>query len=360
MSIIQLNYDDKERWNKLVETAPAFCLMQSYEWGEFKETQGWKAQRLALKENGNLIAGVQVLFRPILNGLLSVAYIPRGPIIQVEDRSGVEALLSAVHTLAHKSRAIFIKIEPYWEHNPATTRYLENQGFEVSKQTIQPRASIILDLTLEPKDLLLNMHRSTRYNIHVASRNGVSIQEGSESDLPSFYEMLSYTAERNKFPIRPFEYYKQEWLKFNRKGFVKLFFAKYDRKYIGARMAFFIGKYAADLHAASLTEFNYLKANPLLVWETMMWAKRNGCFFYDLWGIPDEVGEVYRKEECDPAKKEGGLWGVYLFKRGFGGKVVYYSGAYDYVYKKYIYSVFVKNIFRNTTVEEILHKYFER
>ncbi len=54
-----------------------------------------------------------------------------------------------------------------------------------------------------------------------------------------------------------------------------------------------------------------------------------GARLYDLWGIPDEVGEnpgAYAEPE---SWGEGGLWGVYRFKQGFGGQVVRYTGAWD-------------------------------
>ncbi len=35
--------------------------------------------------------------------------------------------------------------------------------------------------------------------------------------------------------------------------------------------------------------------------------------------------------------KRGGLWGVYRFKRGFGGRVVWHSPSYDYVYSRFVY-----------------------
>ena len=34
---------------------------------------------------------------------------------------------------------------------------------------------------------------------------------------------------------------------------------------------------------------------------------------------------------------DGGLWGVYRFKQGFGGRTVRYAGAFDYVYNPPFY-----------------------
>lgn len=357
MEIILVPHKDRKKWNHLIESAPAFSLMQTYEWGEFKEAEGWKAYRLALMHEDQFIGGAQVLIRPILKGLFSIAYIPRGPLSQPDDAPALNALFPAIHRLARRFRSIFLKIEPYWEDSQSTKQTLEELGFLNSCLTNQPRASIIVDLTQEPEEILRRMQRSTRYNIKLASRKGVIIHEGAEKDLPTFYELLNITAERNNFPIRSFDYYKRQWEIFSKINSARLLLAKYQDKTIGARLVLVSDKKAADLHAASSAELAHLKSNYLLVWEAMMWAKARGCYIYDLWGIPDEVGELTSNGKEIPDKSEGGLWGVYQFKRGFGGKVVYYTGAYDYVYYRSIYKPIVKGYLSGTTTDHIVERF---
>jgi lipid II:glycine glycyltransferase (peptidoglycan interpeptide bridge formation enzyme) len=69
--------------------------------------------------------------------------------------------------------------------------------------------------------------------------------------------------------------------------------------------------------------------NHAVQWAAIRWARAQGCVAYDLWGIPDEVGanpDAYAEQE---SWGEGGLWGVYRFKQGFGGRVVRFAGAWD-------------------------------
>ncbi len=61
----------------------------------------------------------------------------------------------------------------------------------------------------------------------------------------------------------------------------------------------------------------------------MRWAKRQGCTKYDLWGVPDEVGIDPTTPIPEPPT---GMWGVWRFKRGFGGEIVRYVGAWDRAY----------------------------
>ena len=72
-----------------------------------------------------------------------------------------------------------------------------------------------------------------------------------------------------------------------------------------------------------------------LQWEAIRWARERGCTRYDLWGIPDEDEA---KLEAEFQTRSDGLWGVYGFKRGFGGEVLRTVGAWDRVYNPLIYA----------------------
>ena len=70
--------------------------------------------------------------------------------------------------------------------------------------------------------------------------------------------------------------------------------------------------------------------NYLLQWEAMIRAKEFGCTEYDLWGAPDEFSE------------DDELWGVYRFKRGLGGEVIRYIGAWDLPLNKFMYQSYTQ------------------
>jgi len=72
----------------------------------------------------------------------------------------------------------------------------------------------------------------------------------------------------------------------------------------------------------------------LVQWEGIRWAKAQGCTTYDLWGIPDADEETLEEQFTE---RSDGLWGVYRFKRGFGGEVRRAAGAWDKVYNRAAY-----------------------
>jgi lipid II:glycine glycyltransferase (peptidoglycan interpeptide bridge formation enzyme) len=75
----------------------------------------------------------------------------------------------------------------------------------------------------------------------------------------------------------------------------------------------------------------------LIQWAAIRWAKQQGCTRYDLWGIPDAEPETL---ETEFKNRNDGLWGVYRFKRGFGGKHVQTIGAFDHVYNPLLYKLY--------------------
>lgn len=321
-----------DQWNAFVAKWPDFELMQSYEWGTYKEASGWKVVRLAVEQNGQWVAGVQMLIKPLPLDLTSLIYVPRGPLMPWDNEPVVKTLLSAMHATAQCHRAISLKIEPPVHYSVAMQQRLEAYGFRRSSFTNQPQCSMLIDLTLDPDAILASMHKTTRYNIGYSARQGVVVREAAEADFEAFYRLMKHTAQRVGFPARSQSYYRQEWDTFAPLGRLKLFMATYQGEILAVRMPAIMGNKAATFHSASSTAHRNIKPNELLMWESLQWAKSQGCTVYDVWGIPNEVGEHLFENKPLPEEQKGGLWGVYNFKRGFGGELVYYIGAYDYIY----------------------------
>ena len=66
------------------------------------------------------------------------------------------------------------------------------------------------------------------------------------------------------------------------------------------------------------------------------WALESGCDIYDFRGVSGDI------DENNP------LYGLYRFKKGFGGKFTEFIGELDYVFNPFTYFMVEKgeNIFR--------------
>jgi len=98
------------------------------------------------------------------------------------------------------------------------------------------------------------------------------------------------------------------------------------------------GGTACYMYGASSDEHRNLMPTYILQWEAMLWAKEQGYHDYDLWGVPDEDEATL---EAEFAQRNDGLWGVYRFKRGFGGRLVRTAGAWDLVYAPLRYRLYL-------------------
>ena len=327
----------RSRWDAFVASWPHFGLLQSSGWGDLKERLGWKVFRIGVEQGDRLVAGAQMLVKPLPLGAASLAYIPRGPLVDWGERGVVQALLGELHRVARRQRAIALKVEPPLEQTPLAISELTSHGFRRSRFNNQPQATLINDLTPDLDTILAQMSSTARYNIRYSERKGVRVREGSRDDLPVAYGLLRSTAERGRFPVRPLDYYVDEWEVLAPSGQLKLYLAMYEGQAVAMSIPAAFGDRAASLHSGSTHEHHKLKPNELLAWSCLRWAKAQGCRTYDFWGIPDEAGEMLSRGEPVPEDLRGGLWGVYYFKRSFGGSPLQYAGAYDFVYSNVSY-----------------------
>lgn len=330
--------ESQDRWNSFVADWPDYGLLQTSEWAEFKELMGWKAVRLAVEKDGCLVAGALMLLKRSPLRLASIAYVPRGPLVNWDDKATTSILLDALHQTARQHRAAFLRLEPPLRNTIQAQALLRNYGFLQTRQTNQPRCTLILNLDADIDTLFSNLPRRARRDIRIGLSRGVEIRQGGAADLATFYELMQTTAKRGDFSSRSRKYYELEFQTFARFGHAALLLAMYEGQTIAAQIPVAFGGYGAAFHGGSSDTHRHLRANDLLTWEGIKWAKSRGCRSYDLWGLPDEVGELMQQGAPIPNDRQDGLWGVYRFKKGFGGEVVYYVGAYDYVYNKSAYS----------------------
>jgi len=324
--------NDKTAWDELVFSAPDRHVLQSWAWGELKAQFGWHVRRVAVGA-----ACAQVLFRALPGGLGSIAYAPKGPAIDFGDHEALETLLTVIRPIAQQQRAICLKIEPNWEDSPTLAKKLYTFGFRPSPQTVQPRRTILVDLNAEPDEILARMKSKTRYNIRLAGRKGVTVRAGSEADLPAFYRLMETTGQRDGFGIHTYDYYETAHHLFVPSNQGRLLLAEYEGQLLAGLMVFAFGDTACYMYGASSDEHRNRMPTYLLQWEAMLWAKEQGCRTYDLWGVPDEDKDTL---EAEFTKRSDGLWGVYRFKRGFGGRLVRTIGAWDLVYAPLRYRLY--------------------
>ncbi len=315
-----------EDWNRFTEIRPAVHILQTLEWARLKGEFGWS---LKFVQHGKISA--LVLFKKLPLGL-SVAYIPRGPLGQ----GNWSDFWFAVDDLCRKEKTVFLRVEPdIWQ--PVEENLIKEKlpGFVQAEQSIQPPRTILIDIEGSEDDLLARMKSKTRYNIRLAGRKGVVVK--SSADVDAFHRMMLTTGERDEFGVHSLEYYQKAFEIFSQKDACVLLMAEYEGQPLAGLMAFACGDTAWYFYGASTNLERNRMPTYLLQWEAMRWAKSKGCKIYDLWGVPDYPESIL--EEGFP-NHSAGLWGVYRFKRGFGGDVRRTIGAWDRIYQPLFYNLY--------------------
>lgn len=309
---------DRAVWDGFVSRHVSGSFLQSFGWGELKAQFGWRTVRLGAFVEGRLVAGAQVLFRDLPLGTL--AYIPRGPL--ADDPELLLSAHTALAELAREEGAFCLEIEPALPLPKLAGR--PTKGF-------QPRSTILLDLAQGVDELWSEVSAGTRYNVRLAKKRGLTVVEGGLDDISVFYSHMVETSDRAGFAIHSRDYYERLFAEFGRSNQARLFVARSSSgEALASALILRFGSRAYHLYSGSVTWGRKDKPNDLLLWEIVSRLSAEGVGGYDLWGIPDEVGQAFELGVEAPRDGAGELWGVYSFKRGFGGRVARSAEAFDW------------------------------
>jgi len=315
-------------WQSFLKKHPDAHLLQMGEWGELKSAFGWKPVRLILDDT----TGAQILFRRLPLGL-TLGYLPK-PALSNELKETGNEFWNEVDSVCKKNKAIFLKIEPdSWEDSFLITRH---SLLVTSLHNIQPPRTIIVSIKETEDEMLARMKQKCRYNIRLAEKKGVTVR--AWDDVEGFYAMLQVTGGRDGFGVHSLDYYLRAYELFHSTGACELLVAEFEGRPLAALMVFAHGRRAWYVYGASNDEERNRMPAYLLQWEAIRWAKARGCVEYDLWGVPDENEDIL---EANFETRNDGLWGVYRFKRGFGGEIRLAAQALDRVYNPLLYKLYL-------------------
>ncbi len=303
-------------------------VLQSAAWGEIRARQGWEAERLQV---GAPLPVALVLWRAVPAGQ-RFGYVPRGPVFDHDDPAQLDAALAAIAGRARERGAMFVKVDAEIprEREDLLAAYAR-RGFARSPQDVQPvLATLEIDLRREEDAILAELDKDTRWSIRTAERRGVSVAERSDDDaLADFYGLYEETGRRARFITRAPEYYRAVWRTLIDAGHATLFVAAHEGRTVAGAIVLWCGDRAVYMYGASGEVARKTYATYGLQWRCIRHARERGAARYDLGGIP------VAPTERDP------MYGVYVFKKGFGGTRREFAGAYDVASKPFLYRLWL-------------------
>ncbi len=322
--------NDREQWNRFVESAAASYVTQTYEWSELGDLLGGEFVRLGAVEDGELQAAMVVeIFRmpPLGRRYL---YVPRGPVLDDPDSPALAALVAEARRLARRTGAFMLKLEPNVpDGDERWLRALARLGFRRNPYATHPRRSWVVDVRPSEPDLLANMKMTWRYNIRAAERKGVRVREATTAeDLDTWYRLYQETAARDGFFIHPKDLYARVLNLFRARGAGVQFIAEYEGLPIAGLIVARCGGVATSMYSASSNQHRDRRPNHLLQWTGMRWAKAQGCALYDFRAIA---------EKLEPTAPD---YSLYTYKEGFGGYSVLTLEAHDLPFSLPLYGAY--------------------
>ncbi|EHJ52672.1 aminoacyltransferase [Streptococcus macacae] len=226
----------QEEHDHFIKNSSQTNLLQSSSWAKVKNE--WGNERIGFYQDGQLVASASILIRSLPLGM-TMFYIPRGPVMDYQNKDLVNFVLSSLKKIAKRKRALFIKFDPFilLNHhqidkeaidNPQAQdiiNNLKNLGCEWLGQTtdmgenIQPRfqANIYADGFTEE-----NLSKKIRQSIRTAKNKGVMIQFGDDDLLEDFAFLMKKTEDRKSIHLRGIDYYRKLLDSYPKQSFITL------------------------------------------------------------------------------------------------------------------------------------------
>ncbi len=257
----------------------------------------------------------QVLLRSLPLGI-SVAYAPRGPLVAPERLA--DAIAALRDALRHE-RCASLLCDPEVRDDAAVRAGLARVGVHASPVFVQPRRTLLMDLSKGDEELLGAMKKKTRQYIHKAERAGVVTEE--TRDLDRFMKVLRAVATRDRFAIRSREYYERLLAAFGDRALLMI--ARLGDDDAGAMLLVRMADRAWELYGGWSGAHAEARPFYLLKWRAMLRMRQLGVRRYDMYGLAEGAD--------DP------LAGVENFKLGYGGDVVAWIGALETPVRRMLY-----------------------
>ena len=283
-------------------------------------------------------------------------------------------------------------------------------GFNLMQDTLQPRWMHVIEINNRTEEeVQKDFESKTRQILRKNEKSCIKTHEITKEELPIFKSIMEHTGERRDFIDRPLSYYEAMWDNLYPSGILKILIADIDfdeyeentkkeleeiEKSLKKRI------YNHDNNILKMNEEKYLKTNKqdeenierlnkqiekieeykkeygtklnlgtilFLIYGNEVLSLFGGtddnllqfqsAYTLHYAGIKYAIDNHYKRYNfygiTGDFRKENPLYGLYLFKKSFGGHVVELIGEYDLVISKFWYKVY--NLFFN-----IYHKIKQR
>jgi lipid II:glycine glycyltransferase (peptidoglycan interpeptide bridge formation enzyme) len=323
---------DHAAWQELLGRTASGDFLHDWSWADVAALDGQPQRRFVAEEDGQLVAIAAAQVRRLPLGR-SFWYVPHGPVLDYDHAMAAErlrAMAIGLREAARRDKALAVKLEPRLEWGTAPTALFHRHRHEPG--TLQVGQTRLVDLA-DDETMLAGFDKDTRYAVRRAEREGVEVTRvtdaGDLKAIDALHALVLETQRRVGFPKPPLQRYRAAWRGLASAGHATIFEARHEGRLLASGMLVVEDERSFYLFAGSLREEKGQPkryASYALQWAMMRHARDAGARTHDLWGVAPQN-----------ATPEHPWYGVGLFKKGFGGRVVVWAGTWDIVVDRTLY-----------------------
>lgn len=377
---MELRSVDAEVLDGFVSSSTSVHYMKTSAWGRFKQkSEHCDYELLGFYDNDELKATAMALKGKKLGH--SCLYVPKGPCMDCQDEQAVNEVFTLLKKHADEENVQFLRVDPNVirmhkdiEGNPL------NDGFDNEHVTQQlktlgyvhkgygyaydgswsNRFTLIVDLDRDMKDVIAGFSRNRRTSINRHAVTHVTTRLGTRDDLPSLMEFERQLSEQDGFKPHSRQFFEDILDCFG--DHARLYVTEIDLKAMinGIENELSSKKYAKDPEARAAKQKQLEQAGELMGQYGAKPAIASGLFVYagdmsfDLYAYNHKAFNftnpvdsmhlfamqdmkehgVKRYDMCGfsgVTDKSDPYYGLYAYKRSFGGTFTEYIGQFDYV-----------------------------
>lgn len=292
--------EEKEKWNERICSFPHWDIYYLNEYARSFEIHGdGKAFLIYYEQTENNFGKegcrlcIVVMKKDIGEDKKFAGILPKGVWYDWETPYGYGGFLVQGEFGEDAKKSFADKVEEYAKQNkivslfarfhPVYRNDILHDGLRNS-QIRYLKDTIYMDTTKE-ENIMVHMDSKNRNMVRKAIKNGVTICHDKGEHLDEFIEIYETTMDHDH--ATDYYYFKREYYEYlieSMKENVEFFYSVYENKIIGAAIFFYNKEYMHYHLSGMYTEYRFLAATNLLLYEAAKWACEKGIRLLHLGG----------------------------------------------------------------------------
>ncbi len=322
---------DEPAWDDFLAHTPHGHVQQSSVWARSKQVEGWRPVRILLRNAGamprEISGGFQILARQSRFG--RIGYIAKGPALAGNEPALVEACFDNL-LLTVKAEGIRALIVQPPDETDLKPNVFPRYGFLPNRLKTVISATLLIDVGCPMADILARMRRTTLLELKRARKRGVTIREGTEQDLGTFFSLMLETCKRQESSPSPASEaaLRQVWEAFRPQNRLRLTLAEFGGQPIAGAICLLFGNRVSFWKKGWSGAHRDKHPNQMVMFDAIEWSQKNGFKLFDCLGMTRGTAEslLAGKELTEEQKHERDF-----FLLGYGGRPVLLPESWIYI-----------------------------